>query len=89
MKMYLNKRYSIVATFIVNFLIFEIVWQALEMQLYGELKPSIEDGIMLFLLCMVIAVNGYEDAQKELERDKTLEEAKHSVSAEVRKKETI
>ena len=62
MKIQFNGKYSRLLTFLYNFIVLDWLWKNLELVIYGVLKPSEVDSIMLIVFCLIITFN-----HKELE----------------------
>ena len=61
MKFKLKGKYSALLTFMANSALWSLVWQWLEVSLNGQVIPSTEDTIMLFLFCSLITWNHSEN----------------------------
>ena len=62
MKIRFNDKYSRTLTFLYNFIVLDWLWKNLELAIYGMLKPSEVDTIMLIVFCLIVTFN-----HKELE----------------------
>jgi hypothetical protein len=63
MRIQFNNKYSRSLTFLYNFIVLDWLWKNLELVIYGVLKPSEVDSIMLIVFCLIITFN-----HKELEQ---------------------
>jgi hypothetical protein len=63
MRIQFNNKYSRSLTFLYNFIVLDWLWKSLELVIYGVLKPSEVDSIMLIVFCLIITFN-----HKELEQ---------------------
>lgn len=60
MRIQFNGKYSRTLTFMYNFIVLDWLWKNLELVIYGMLKPSEIDFIMLVIFCLIITFNHKE-----------------------------
>ena len=60
MRIQFNGKYSRTLTFMYNFIVLDWFWKNLELLIYGQLKPSGVDSIMLIVFCLIITFNHKE-----------------------------
>lgn len=64
MKIWINGRYSKFYTFTANYLTLGLIWEFIELMIYGETKPSLEDTVIGILVCLVVTFcHNKEEAQ--------------------------
>lgn len=60
MRIKFNGNYSRLLTFLYNFIVLDWLWKNLELAIYGVLKPSEVDSIMLIIFCLIYTFNNKE-----------------------------
>lgn len=60
MKIKFNDSYNRSLTFLYNFIVLDWLWKNLELMIYGQLKPSGVDSIMLIVFCLIFTFNHKE-----------------------------
>lgn len=60
MRIRFNGKYRRALTFLYNFIVLDWLWKNLELLIYGQLKPSEVDTIMLIVFCLIITFNRKE-----------------------------
>ena len=60
MRIQFNGIYSRLLTFLYNFIVLDWLWKNLELAIYGVLKPSEVDSIMLIIFCLIYTFNNKE-----------------------------
>lgn len=60
MRIQFNGNYSRLLTFLYNFIVLDWLWKNLELAIYGVLKPSEVDSIILIIFCLIYTFNNKE-----------------------------